>query len=606
MSSEGDSLSAPPFNMSDGHPEDGTIVPMGDEPKYRPGKGNVIPPSLAYHPSTSSSSKNTEYGSFEDENEDTAMARFSPEQDGDEESDDDVAIFWPQTNITAVNAIENVISDQKLEIARRRYFEPMGAKIYKVGPYGDCPNHSRSNTLYFYEEYLKARVRYPFYLFIVKVLNALGICPAQITPNGWRFLITFIGICHTLQIRPSLTVFRHLHQIKNTSGGGYIFRPSSTCTEDNNKEWKPRYFFVEAPRPTDMGLTQEQEASVMRAATRRRLEALRDRAKKASSKGKRQTSHERMPPSPKSGRSQKRARAKPSSKEQTGPDSFLLAKVPAHVFLGILEGAYISDIPSTAYAIARGSTLPANAALIDDLLLESSFITGLSAGMQSFQYHESLYTKLKKAQEDVEYSTNKLLGTIQDNENLKARLMQVEKAEAEGRAASEHFDSLQAEVLCLGAEVEGWLEKCREQNEDADRLREEVERYRAFESEAVRLRGEKDEEIARLRAELEVSKEEAQIAVENFKNFDDCRKMIYDHGNRLYANWWVGCRVWLKEHNPSLDISEAKWPGEEEAEEEKRLAKMLAKAEANKEDRSEDEGTADEEVEAIQPDSGDQ
>ncbi|KAJ7971618.1 putative NAC domain-containing protein [Quillaja saponaria] len=139
------------------------------------------------------------------------------------------------------------------------------------------------------------------------------------------------------------------------------------------------------------------------------------------------------------------------------------------------------------------------------------------------------------------------------------------KAEAEGRASSEHFESLQAEVLRLGAEVEGCLEKCREQNKDADHLREEVERYRAFEFEAVRLRGEKDEEIARLRAKLE-----------------------------------------LKERNPSLDISEVKWPGEEEAEEEERLAKMLAEAEAKKEDGFEDEGAADEEVEAVQPDSDDQ
>ncbi|KAJ7949668.1 hypothetical protein O6P43_029977 [Quillaja saponaria] len=122
-----------------------------------------------------------------------------------------------------------------------------------------------------------------------------------------------------------------------------------------------------------------------------------------------------------------------------------------------------------------------------------------------------------------------------------------------GEAASEHFESLQAEVLHLGAEVEGWLEKCPEQNKDANRLREEIERYRAFESKTVRLRGEKDKEISRLRAELE-----------------------------------------------------ARWPGEEEAEEEERLAKMLAEAEADKEDGSENEGGVDEEVKAVQPDSGNQ
>ncbi|KAJ7946911.1 hypothetical protein O6P43_031778 [Quillaja saponaria] len=303
MSSEGDSPSAPPFDTSDGHPADGTIVPVGEEPKYRLENGKILLPSLAYHLSTSSSSKNIESGSFEDEDEATALVCFSLEQDEDEEFDNDVAIFWPQTNITAVNVIENVISDQKLEVTRRRYFELVGAKIYKVGPYGDRPHHSRPNTFCFYEEYLKAGVRYHFHPFIVKVLNAIH-----------------------------------------------------------------------------MGLTQEQEAAEVRAATTRRLEALRERAEKAStSKGKMlvkesgrapkrskpslasqkdmagvssipraqeesrtetrkgvlplSTIHaddsERTPPRPKSGRSHKWARAEPSPREQIGPNDFSLAKVLA-------------------------------------------------------------------------------------------------------------------------------------------------------------------------------------------------------------------------------------------------------------------------------------
>ncbi|KAJ7942876.1 hypothetical protein O6P43_032492 [Quillaja saponaria] len=342
---------------------------------------------------------------------------------------------------------------------------------------------------------------------------------------------------------------------------------------------------------------------------------------------------QRMSPRGKSGRPQKRARVEPFSRERTGPYGFSLPKVPAHIFMGVLEDTYINDIPSTAYAIARGSTLPANAAMIDDLPLKSAFITGLSAGVQA-----SLYTKLKKVQEDAEYSTDKLLGTVQENENLKTQLIQAEKAE--GRSASEHFESLQAEVLRLGAEVEGWLEKCREQNEDADRLREEVEKCRAVESEEAKLREEKDgeiawlraeleaykgkddeitrlradleaskdkeDEIAKLRAEVEASKEEARTAVENFKNSDDCRNIIYDHSSRLYTNGWVNYRSWLKEHNPYLDISKAKWPGEEEAEEEERLAKLLAEAEADQDDVSEDEGDAGEEVEIVDLDGGDQ
>ncbi|KAJ7982771.1 hypothetical protein O6P43_001857 [Quillaja saponaria] len=62
MSSEGDTASASPFDTSDGHPADSTITPLGEEPKYRLGKRKVLLPSLAYHPSTFSSSENTESG----------------------------------------------------------------------------------------------------------------------------------------------------------------------------------------------------------------------------------------------------------------------------------------------------------------------------------------------------------------------------------------------------------------------------------------------------------------------------------------------------------------------------------------------------------------
>ncbi|KAJ7960141.1 hypothetical protein O6P43_020628 [Quillaja saponaria] len=72
---------------------------------------------------------------------------------------------------------------------------------------------------------------------------------------------------------------------------------------------------------------------------------------------------------------------------------------------------------------------------------------------------------------------------------------------------------------------------------------------------------------------------------------------------RLLAGVQVSCRVWLKERNPSLDISEAKWPGEEEVEEEERLAKMLAETEVATGEESEDEGAADREVETIELDA---
>ncbi|KAJ7961734.1 hypothetical protein O6P43_017043 [Quillaja saponaria] len=132
-----------------------------------------------------------------------------------------------------------------------------------------------------------------------------------------------------------------------------------------------------------MGLTQEHDAAKVRAATSRHLEALREKDEKAStSKGKRPGKEDVRPPkrSKPSSASQKDP-SEASLREQTEPESFSLAKVSTHVFLGVLEDAYINDILSAAFAIARGTALPTDATLIDDLPLERAFITWLSVGV---------------------------------------------------------------------------------------------------------------------------------------------------------------------------------------------------------------------------------
>ncbi|KAJ7950504.1 hypothetical protein O6P43_026692 [Quillaja saponaria] len=95
-----------------------------------------------------------------------------------------------------------------------------------------------------------------------------------------------------------------------------------------------------------------------------------------------------------------------------------------------------------------------------------------------------------------------------------------------------------------------------------------------------------------------MNKPRRQLALE--KKLDSAEHLS---PSRLYSNGWVGYRVWLKEHNPSLDISEAKCPGKEEAEEEERLAKILAEAESAIGKGCDEEGIADREVETIELDA---
>ncbi|KAJ7943461.1 hypothetical protein O6P43_033004 [Quillaja saponaria] len=154
---------------------DETIVKGGVEPSYRPGKGKQLG-QLVLCTCELSSSEDTEIDS-EDTSEDevTALACFSPERE--EDLEDDVDTFYPQTNTNLISRIESTLSNARLATLRKLYFEPVGAKVSKASAYDDRLHHSRPITFCFYEEYICAKVHYPFHPFVVKVLNALGICP---------------------------------------------------------------------------------------------------------------------------------------------------------------------------------------------------------------------------------------------------------------------------------------------------------------------------------------------------------------------------------------------------------------------------------------------
>ncbi|KAJ7969734.1 hypothetical protein O6P43_008033 [Quillaja saponaria] len=245
-----------------------------------------------------------------------------------------------------------------------------------------------------------------------------------------------------------------------------------------------------------MGLTQEHDAVEVRAATKRRLEALRDRAEKAStSKGKRPAKKGRRPSK----------RSKPSSASQRDP-------------------ALVSSIPRAQEESQRetiGGVLPLSTILADN--------------------RERTPSRPKSRLFAKEGKRHPQYGLCHSEGDHFAR-----RRRSDGGSSAGKRLYYRAIYWYAGAEVEWWLNQCRELNEDAACLREEIERCRAFESEAVRLREEqtkavesqaqKDEEIARLKAELDVSKEKAQTVVQNFKNLDECRQMICDHGSRLYVN----------------------------------------------------------------------
>jgi hypothetical protein len=94
--------------------------------------------------------------------------------------------------------------------------------------------------------------------FINAVLCHFGIAPTQLAPNSWRTMAGFVGLCHELDVEPSVAVFRHFFRLWPLQYRGesrYFFRnkiknravfwnmppPSAT--------WKKSFFLVWSPVP---------------------------------------------------------------------------------------------------------------------------------------------------------------------------------------------------------------------------------------------------------------------------------------------------------------------------------------------------------------------
>lgn len=60
----------------------------------------------------------------------------------------------------------------------------------------------------FYEDAFDARIRFPLHPFIKNILDFYMVTPTQFSPNGFRFIISFILTCDLIKIEPRYSSFR--------------------------------------------------------------------------------------------------------------------------------------------------------------------------------------------------------------------------------------------------------------------------------------------------------------------------------------------------------------------------------------------------------------
>ncbi|KAK3007236.1 hypothetical protein RJ639_015857 [Escallonia herrerae] len=99
--------------------------------------------------------------------------------------------------------------------------------------------------------------RVPLHPFFVKVLNAYGLAPGQLSPHAWRFMRFFIYQCHRLGLKPKVRVFRWFFTICTITKqvGWYFFsrHPKAQAnlfphSPSSNHNWKERFLFVKLPK----------------------------------------------------------------------------------------------------------------------------------------------------------------------------------------------------------------------------------------------------------------------------------------------------------------------------------------------------------------------
>ncbi|RWW37137.1 hypothetical protein BHE74_00057787, partial [Ensete ventricosum] len=94
---------------------------------------------------------------------------------------------------------------------------------------------------------LEAGLRFPLHPLIEECLRWWRICPSQVAPNSWRYLIVFLGECQGAGIILTRDLFMACFRLCKSRGGYYLttqvgFRVS--VVPFNNKGWKSRYLFV--------------------------------------------------------------------------------------------------------------------------------------------------------------------------------------------------------------------------------------------------------------------------------------------------------------------------------------------------------------------------
>ncbi|KAK2997609.1 hypothetical protein RJ639_026557 [Escallonia herrerae] len=154
------------------------------------------------------------------------------------------------------HTLRSRLSSYDLKILRDKCEIPPSVKLRLPGD-GEAANMSTLNEIGVYYDTFVNGFRVPIHPFFIRVLNAYGLAPGQISLHAWHFISFFIFQCHRLDLQPRLRVFRWFFTICSiTRQVGWYFLTRRSKANANlfpnppssNHNWKDRFLFVKLPK----------------------------------------------------------------------------------------------------------------------------------------------------------------------------------------------------------------------------------------------------------------------------------------------------------------------------------------------------------------------
>uniref|UniRef100_A0ACD5ZPN3 Uncharacterized protein n=1 Tax=Avena sativa TaxID=4498 RepID=A0ACD5ZPN3_AVESA len=177
------------------------------------------------------------------------------------EPDDGVATgaVVPSSPAVDERLVSSLRTQAKLDLLCKKHGIP---SAYTPRPAGDdrrACTPPPPGSICVYAHALEAGMRVPLHGFFCEALTHYGIAPAQLMPNGWRFMAGFLALCRTVGVPPSLAVFRRffvLSVVSHKKKGWYCFRARDrsgvlrfTGMPNTPMDWKRLFFFLSSPEP---------------------------------------------------------------------------------------------------------------------------------------------------------------------------------------------------------------------------------------------------------------------------------------------------------------------------------------------------------------------